>query len=128
MQLALLGAGHLVGLAVGLAMFIGLLLAWAVFVPVMTAMQGTEGLAEEAAGAVWGGQVRRIGAGAIAISGALANPSPPAALVLEPSLQAASARTSATAVPARVIVRNICVPPSGYTRSLTQVSRPKQGV
>jgi putative OPT family oligopeptide transporter len=68
MQLALLGAGHLVGLAVGLAMFIGLLLAWAVFVPVMTAMQGTEGLAEEAAGAVWGGQVRRIGAGAIGIA------------------------------------------------------------
>lgn len=68
MQLALLGAGHLVGLAVGLAMFVGLLIAWAVFVPVMTAMQGTEGIAEEAAGAVWGGQVRRIGAGAIGIA------------------------------------------------------------
>lgn len=68
MQLALLGAGHLVGLAVGLAMFIGLLIAWAVFVPIMTAMQGTEGVAEEAAGAVWGGQVRRIGAGAIGIA------------------------------------------------------------
>lgn len=68
LQLALLGAGHLVGLAVGLAMFIGLLIAWAVFVPIMTAMQGTEGIAEEAAGAVWGGQVRRIGAGAIGIA------------------------------------------------------------
>ncbi|MDP3495852.1 MAG: oligopeptide transporter, OPT family [Hyphomonadaceae bacterium] len=68
MQLALLGAGHLVGLAVGLAMFAGLVIAWGVFVPVMTAMQGTEGAAEEAAGAVWGGQVRRIGAGAIGIA------------------------------------------------------------
>ena len=68
MQLALLGAGHLVGLAVGLAMFTGFLIAWAVFVPIMTAMQGTEGVAEEAAGAVWGGQVRRIGAGAIGIA------------------------------------------------------------
>ncbi len=68
MQFALLGAGHLVGLAVGLAMFVGLLIAWAGFVPIMTAMQGTEGLAEEAAGAVWGGQVRRIGAGAIGIA------------------------------------------------------------
>lgn len=72
MQLALLGAGHLVGLAVGLAMFIGLLIAWAVFVPIMTAMQGAEGAAEEAAeeaaGAVWGGQVRRIGAGAIGVA------------------------------------------------------------
>lgn len=68
MQLALLGAGHLVGLAVGLAMFVGLLISWAFFVPIMTAMQGTEGAAEEAAMAVWGGQVRRIGAGAIGIA------------------------------------------------------------
>ena len=68
MQLALLGAGHLVGLAVGLAMFTGLLIAWAVFVPIMTAMQGAEGAAEEAAGAVWAGQVRRIGAGAIGVA------------------------------------------------------------
>ena len=59
---------HLVGLAVGLAMFIGLLISWAFFVPIMTAMQGTEGAAEEAAMAVWGGQVRRIGAGAIGIA------------------------------------------------------------
>jgi len=68
LQLALLGAGHLVGLAVGLAMFVGVLIAWAAFVPVMTAMQGTEGAAEEAAMAVWAGQVRRIGAGAIGIA------------------------------------------------------------
>ncbi len=68
MQLALLGAGHLVGLAVGLAMFVGLLISWAFFVPIMTAMQGMEGPAEEAAMAVWGGQVRRIGAGAIGIA------------------------------------------------------------
>lgn len=68
MQLALLGAGHLVGLAVGLAMFIGLLISWAFFVPIMTAMQGTEGLAEEAATTVWATQVRRIGAGAIGVA------------------------------------------------------------
>ncbi len=68
MQLALLGAGHLVGLAVGLAMFTGVVLAWGILVPIMTAVQGTEGAAEEAAGAVWGGQVRRIGAGAIGIA------------------------------------------------------------
>lgn len=68
MQLALLGAGHLVGLAVGLAMFTGVVIAWGILVPAMTAVQGTEGLAEEAAGAVWGGQVRRIGAGAIGVA------------------------------------------------------------
>src|SRR5690606_15830762 len=38
-QLALLGAGHLVGLAVGLAMFTGVLISWAVLVPAMTAVQ-----------------------------------------------------------------------------------------
>lgn len=68
MQLALLGAGHLVGLAVGLAMFTGVVIAWGILVPIMTAVQGTEGAAEEAAGAVWGGQVRRIGAGAIGVA------------------------------------------------------------
>ena len=35
-SLALLGAGHLVGLEVGLAMFAGLLIAWAVAVPILT--------------------------------------------------------------------------------------------
>ena len=67
-QLALLGAGHLVGLAVGLAMFTGVVLAWGILVPIMSAVQQTPGAAEEAAGAVWGGQVRRIGAGAIGVA------------------------------------------------------------
>jgi putative OPT family oligopeptide transporter len=68
MQLALLGAGHLVGLAVGLAMFAGFLIAWGVAVPVMTAMQGTPGEAEAAAIDVWRNQVRFMGAGAIGVA------------------------------------------------------------
>src|SRR5690606_8621312 len=36
MQFALLGAGHLIGLAVGLAQLFGLILAWAIAVPLLT--------------------------------------------------------------------------------------------
>ncbi|HEY7797968.1 MAG TPA: oligopeptide transporter, OPT family [Hyphomonadaceae bacterium] len=68
MQLALLGAGHLVGLAVGIAMVTGFLIAWGVAVPLMTAMQGTPGEAEAAAIDVWRNQVRFIGAGAIGVA------------------------------------------------------------
>lgn len=68
LSLALLGAGHLVGLAVGLAMLVGVIIAWGVAVPVMTAMQGGEGPVEEIATTLWRTQVRFIGAGAIGIA------------------------------------------------------------
>lgn len=68
LSLALLGAGHLVGLAVGLAMLTGVIIAWGIAVPVMTAMQGGEGTVEEIATTLWRTQVRFIGAGAIGIA------------------------------------------------------------
>jgi len=68
MSFALLGAGHLIGLAVGLSMLLGVIIAWGVAVPVMTSMQGLEGAAEEIASTVWSKQVRIIGAGAIGIA------------------------------------------------------------
>ncbi len=68
MQFALLGAGHLVGLAVGIAMGVGFLIAWAVCVPVMTAMQATSGDAQAAAIDVWRNQVRFMGAGSIGVA------------------------------------------------------------
>ena len=68
LSLALLGAGHLVGLAVGLAMLVGVIIAWAIAVPIMTAMQGGEGSAEEIASTLWRTQVRFIGAGAIGVA------------------------------------------------------------
>jgi putative OPT family oligopeptide transporter len=68
MQLALLGAGHLVGLAVGIAMLVGFLIAWGVAVPLMTSMQMTPGEAEAAAIDVWRNQVRFMGAGAIGLA------------------------------------------------------------
>lgn len=68
MQFALLGAGHLVGLAVGIAMIVGFLIAWGVCVPVLTGMQMTPGEAEAAAIDVWRNQVRFMGAGSIGVA------------------------------------------------------------
>src|SRR5215213_4649261 len=38
-SLALVGAGHLVGLSVGMAMLLGLVISWAIAVPILTSMQ-----------------------------------------------------------------------------------------
>ncbi len=69
-SLALLGAGHLVGLSVGMAMLTGLVIAWGVGVPVLTALtprgEGVELAAHTMT--VWRTQVRFIGAGAIAVA------------------------------------------------------------
>lgn len=64
-SLALVGAGHLVGLSVGMAMLTGLLITWAGFVPVWT--QGLAGDPATIADAVWH-NVRFIGAGAIGVA------------------------------------------------------------
>jgi putative OPT family oligopeptide transporter len=69
-SLALLGAGHLVGLSVGLAMLVGLLISWAGAVPILTHLQpAAVGVALAAhTEDIWRHQVRFIGAGTIAIS------------------------------------------------------------
>jgi putative OPT family oligopeptide transporter len=69
-SLALVGAGHLVGLSVGMAMLTGLLIAWAVAVPILTSLQPAAVGVELAAHAesIWRHQVRFIGAGAIAVA------------------------------------------------------------
>jgi len=69
-SLALLGAGHLVGLSVGMAMLTGLVIAWAIAVPILTSMQpAADGVALAAHTiSIWRTQVRFIGAGAIAIA------------------------------------------------------------
>ncbi|HET9637274.1 MAG TPA: oligopeptide transporter, OPT family [Gemmatimonadaceae bacterium] len=69
-SLALLGAGHLVGLSVGMAMLVGQIISWVLAVPILTAMQpatGTETLAAHTI-AIWRTQVRFIGAGVIAVA------------------------------------------------------------
>lgn len=85
MQFALLGAGHLIGLTVGLAQLFGLLVAWFIIVPIMTspdyvtwtAGMGLESLAAgvapgasaaELANTVWRNEVRFMGAGVIGVA------------------------------------------------------------
>ncbi len=69
LSLALIGAGHLVGLYVGIAMLTGLLIAWGAAVPVLTAMFPQPGATPEAhVMALWATQVRFIGAGAMAVA------------------------------------------------------------
>ena len=69
-SLALLGAGHLVGISVGLAMLSGLVIAWGVAVPWLTSITPIADGVELAAhtGTIWRTQVRFIGAGAIAVA------------------------------------------------------------
>jgi len=66
-SLALIGAGHLMGITVGIAMLAGLIIAWAILVPILTSITP---IAEGAAAAdhalrVWSTQVRMMGAGTI---------------------------------------------------------------
>lgn len=69
-SLALLGAGHLVGLSVGIAMLCGLLIAWAGAVPILTSLQPAVHDADLAGHTltIWSTQVRFIGAGCIAVA------------------------------------------------------------
>ena len=68
MSLALFGAGHLVGVAVGAAMMVGLVIAWGFAVPILTAAHPAAGAAADWALDIWKHKVRFIGAGAIGVS------------------------------------------------------------
>jgi putative OPT family oligopeptide transporter len=65
LSLALMGAGHLMGIAVGMAMLVGLIIAWGVAVPILTHLYPAAGPAADVAVHIWKTQVRFIGAGAI---------------------------------------------------------------
>lgn len=68
--MALLGAGYLIGIASGMAILVGTVLAWAIFVPYLTSvLSPAEGQAAAAfAKTVWAQKVRFIGAGTIGIA------------------------------------------------------------
>jgi len=69
-SLALVGVGYLVGIGACLAVLTGVVIAWGVAVPVLTALSPLDGATpSELAQAVWSGQVRLIGAGIIAVGG-----------------------------------------------------------
>ena len=69
-SLALLGAGHLVGLSVGMAMLVGQIISWVIAVPILTSMQpAADGVTLAAhTTTIWRTQVRFIGAGTIAVA------------------------------------------------------------
>ncbi|MBL0170563.1 MAG: oligopeptide transporter, OPT family [Gemmatimonadaceae bacterium] len=69
-SLALFGAGHLVGIAVGMAILTGLVIAWGVAVPILTHLSPAADAASLASHTmtIWRTQVRFIGAGAIGVS------------------------------------------------------------
>lgn len=68
LSLALLGVGHLVGLSVAVAIFVGIFLAWGVAVPFLTALHPAVGDATTFANEIWRTQVRFIGAGTIGVA------------------------------------------------------------
>lgn len=69
-SMALLGAGYLIGITSGIAILVGLLLAWVVFVPYLTSvLTPADGQSAAAfASAIWAQKVRFIGAGCIGIA------------------------------------------------------------
>ena len=70
-SLALIGVGHLVGVAVGAAMFVGLLISWAYLVPHYTSLAGAIPVGsslDDFIGDIFVHKVRFIGAGTIGIA------------------------------------------------------------
>ena len=68
LSFALFAVGHLVGLWVGVAMLVGLLIAWGGAVPILTSLHPVAGAAAAVGHAVWSHQVRFIGAGTIGVA------------------------------------------------------------
>ena len=69
LSFALFGVGHLVGITVGVAMFVGAIIGWAWGVPHFSALHPLpDAAAADLAGGTWSHYVRFVGAGAIAVS------------------------------------------------------------
>jgi putative OPT family oligopeptide transporter len=107
MSFALIGAGHLVGLTVGLAILWGLVLGFGIVTPLLTYWAHTPDMAE----AVWAHQVRFFGAGVIGVAAlwTLATLIMPIIGGLRDSLAASRARKAGNATLA-IEVQDIPVP------------------
>jgi putative OPT family oligopeptide transporter len=66
LSFALFGVGHLVGLSVGMAQLVGLVVGWWILLPILTA--GLPGEAETVANTVFRADVRFFGAGVIGVA------------------------------------------------------------
>jgi len=69
-SLALIGAGHLMGITVGIAMLAGLVIAWGIMVPLMTTLSPAAAGVDAATHAlgIWSKEVRMMGAGVIGMA------------------------------------------------------------
>ena len=68
LSFALVGVGHLVGISVGAAMFVGLVLGWWVLLPILTARHPLPGGIESWANSIFRDDVRFFGAGVIGVA------------------------------------------------------------
>lgn len=68
LSMALIGVGHLVGMAVGIAMLVGLIISWFVLVPWLTGLSPGTGELETVVGTVFREKVRFIGAGTMGVA------------------------------------------------------------
>ncbi|MES3099477.1 OPT family oligopeptide transporter [Sphingomonas faeni] len=68
LSFALLGAGHLVGISVGMAMFVGVVIGWWILLPILTSGGSVTGTAEVIANTVFRSDVRFFGAGVIGVA------------------------------------------------------------
>ena len=68
LSFALLGAGHLVGISVGMAMFAGVVIGWWILLPILTSGSSITGTAEVIATTVFRSDVRFFGAGVIGVA------------------------------------------------------------
>jgi putative OPT family oligopeptide transporter len=99
LSFALIGAGHLVGISVGLAMLAGVVIGWWIALPILTAMSPAAGSVEAWATGVFRSDVRFLGAGVIGVAAiwTLAKIIGPVAAGIRSSIAASrSARSGAT--------------------------------
>jgi putative OPT family oligopeptide transporter len=68
LSFALVGVGHLVGISVGMAMFLGLVIGWWILLPILTAQMPLEGGPQVWAGTIFTQHVRFFGAGVIGVA------------------------------------------------------------
>jgi putative OPT family oligopeptide transporter len=68
LSMALFGVGHLVGISVGLAMFAGIVIAWGILVPILTAALPAVDSAQHVALGVFRTDIRFFGAGVIGVA------------------------------------------------------------
>lgn len=68
LSFALMGVGHLVGISVGVAMFLGLVIGWWILLPILTAQNPLPGGAETWALTIFTQDVRFFGAGVIGVA------------------------------------------------------------